>query len=199
MRLVSSLFVATLALGLAPRAVASEWAFDPEHTEIGFTVRHMMVSNVNGAFDKYGGKLVVDDKDFTKSSVTVDVDMASVNSKSQKRDDHLRKSDFFDVAKFPKMTFRSTKIENGDKPGAFRVTGDLTLRGVTKPVVLETTVSDEWKAPWADQMHRGITATGKINRHDFGVSWQSKMDKGGVVAGDEVTITISAEVIKVKP
>jgi polyisoprenoid-binding protein YceI len=199
MRLVSSLFVATLALGLAPRAVASEWAFDPEHTEIGFTVRHMMVSNVNGAFDKYGGKLVVDDKDFTKSSVTVDVDMASVNSKSQKRDDHLRKSDFFDVAKFPKMTFRSTKIENGDKPGAFRVTGDLTLRGVTKPVVLETTVSDEWKAPWADQMHRGITATGKINRHDFGVSWQNKMDKGGVVVGDEVTITISAEVVKVKP
>ncbi|MCC7071456.1 MAG: YceI family protein [Deltaproteobacteria bacterium] len=199
MRLPSSLLVATLALALAPRAAASEWAFDPEHTEIGFSVRHMMVSNVKGAFDKYSGKLVVDDKDFTKSVVTVDVDMISVNTKSQKRDDHLRKNAFFDVAKFPKMSFKSTKIENGDKPGTFRVTGDLTLRGVTKPLVLETTVSDEWKAPWADQMHRGITATGKINRNDFGVSWQEKMDKGGVVVGDEVTITISAEVVKVKP
>ena len=194
-----SLTVIVFAFTFAHGAAASEWVLDPEHTEIGFSVRHMMVSDVKGAFDKYTGKIAVDDKDLTKSVVTVEVDMDSINTKSKKRDDHLRKSDFFDVPRFPKMTFRSTKIEAGEKPGRYRITGDLTLRGVTKPIVLDAEMSDEWKDPWAGQAHRGLNAKGKLNRQDFGVSWQSKMDRGGVVAGDEVTLIISSEAVKVKP
>ena len=194
---VPALFALT-ALSLAPAAHATEWTLDAEHTEIGFSVRHMMVSDVRGAFDKYTGAINVDDKDLTRSTVSVDIDMASVNTKVAKRDGHLKSPDFFDVAKFPKMTFKSTKIEKGAKPNTFKVTGDLTLKGVTKPVVLDVELSDEWQDPkeWGGRTHRGIKATGKLNRLDYGVTWQTKLDKGGVVVGDDVNLLISAEVIK---
>ena len=140
----------------------------------------------------------IDDKDVTKSSVAVEIDVASVNTKVVKRDNHLRSPEFFDVAKFPKMTFKATKIEKGATASALKVTGDLTLHGVTKPVALDVALSDEWQDPkeWGGRTHRGVKATAKINRQDFGVNWQTKLDRGGVVAGDEVTIMINAELIR---
>lgn len=198
MRAARFALFALVPLALASQARASEWTLDPEHTEIGFSVRHMMVTDVRGAFEKYTGTIAVDDKDVTKSTVAVEIDVASINTKVAKRDGHLKSPEFFDVAKFPKMTFKGTKIEQGATANTFKVTGDLTLHGVTKPVVLDVALSDEWQDPkeWGGRTHRGVKATAKINRQDFGVSWQKKLDKGGVVAGDEVTIMINAELIK---
>lgn len=186
------------ALTLAPAASAAEWALDGAHTEIGFSVRHMMVTDVKGAFDKYTGAITVDDKDPTQSNVSVEIDVASINTKVGKRDDHLRSPDFFDVKTHPKLTFKSTKVTKGPKANTYKVTGDLTIRGTTKPVTLDVEVSDEWADPkeWGGNIHRGVKATGKINRQDFGLKWQTKLDKGGVVAGDEVTLLINAELIK---
>lgn len=198
MRATAVALVALITLAFASNARASEWTLDPEHTEIGFSVRHMMVTDVRGAFEKYTAAITVDDKDMTKSSVAVEIDIASINTKVAKRDGHLKSPEFFDAAKFPKMTFKATKIEKGVAANAFKVTGDLTMHGVTKAVVLEVALTEEWQDPkeWGGNTHRGVKATAKINRQDFGVSWQKKLDKGGVVASDEVTILINAELIK---
>jgi polyisoprenoid-binding protein YceI len=187
------------ALAALP-AAATEWALDDTHTEIGFSVRHMMVTDVKGAFDKYTGVINIDEKDPTKSVVNVDIDVNSVNTKVAKRDAHLKGPDFFDAANHPKMTFKSTKIEKGAKPNTYKVTGDLTMRGVTKPITLDVEVSDAWTDPkeWGGNVHRGVKATGKINRQEFGLKWQTKLDKGGVVAGDEVTLNINAELVEKK-
>ncbi|MCC7069806.1 MAG: YceI family protein [Deltaproteobacteria bacterium] len=198
MRVTAFALLTFAPLALATGAHASEWALDPEHTEIGFSVRHMMVTDVRGVFEKYTGTITVDDKDATKSKVAVEIDVASINTRVAKRDTHLKSPEFFDAAKFPKMTFTSTKIEKGAAANTFKVTGDLSMHGVTKPVVLDVSLSDEWQDPkeWGGRTHRGIKATAKLNRLDYGVSWQTKLDKGGVVVGDEVTITINAELIK---
>ena len=198
MRITAIALLALAPLAFAPGARAAEWTLDPEHTEIGFSVRHMMVTDVRGAFEKYTGTINVDDKDVTKAKVSVEIDVASINTKVVKRDTHLKSPEFFDAAKFPKMTFTSTQVEKGAAANTFKVTGDLSMHGVTKPVVLDVTLSDEWQDPkeWGGRTHRGVKATGKINRQDFGVSWQTKLDKGGVVVGDEVTIAINAELIK---
>lgn len=180
----------------ASQALASEWRIDPEHSEIGFAVTHLMVSDVKGVFLTYQATLNVDERDPTTAKVDVVIDMDSVDTRSKKRDASLRGSDFFDVAKHPKMTFKSTKVVAGDAPGTFNVTGDLTIRGVTKPVVLAVQLSDEWQDPWSKRAHRGVKASTTISRRDFGMTWQSTMDRGGVVVGDEVRISIAADFIK---
>ena len=190
-----------LAISLAAGAGhAAEWALDADHSNIGFSVKHMMVSDVHGDFDKYTGAINVDDKDVTKSSIAVDIDAASIDTKQAKRDGHLKSAEFFDVEKFPKLTFKSTKIEKGAAANQLKVTGDLTMHGVTKPVTLDVTLSDEWTDPkeWGGNTHRGVKATGKVNRKDFGLNWQKQLDKGGVVAGEDVTLLIDAELIKKK-
>jgi polyisoprenoid-binding protein YceI len=198
--LISLASLTFAVLALAPGARASEWTFDTAHTEIGFNVKHMMVTDVHGSFEKYDGKIVLDEKDPAKSSVDVSIEITSINTKVEKRDNHLRGSDFFDAATHPKATFKSTKVEKGNKPNTFKVTGDLTLRGVTKPVVLDVVATDAVTDPkeWGGNSHRGVKATTTINRQDFGVKWQTKLDKGGVVAGDEVQIVINAELLEKK-
>ena len=188
-------FLAVLAF--APAAFASDWTLDAAHTDVGFTVKHMMITDVRGAFDKSDANIVLDDKDLTKSKVEVTIDVASVNTKVQKRDDHLRSPDFFDAAKHPKMTFKSTKVEKGSKPNTFKVTGDLTIRGVTKPVVLNVEYTPEVVA--GGKPVRGLTATTKINRKDFGLNWNKTIEAGGVMVGDEVAITVEAELHKKEP
>lgn len=200
-RSLAPAFSLVLAATLALPALAAEWALDAAHTEIGFSVRHMMVTDMQGAFDKYTGTIVVDDKDPTKGEVNLEIDVASINTKNEKRDGHLKAADFFNVANHPKMTFKSSKIAKGAKANTYKVTGDLTIRGISKPVVLAVEMSDEWTDPkeWGGNVHRGAKATAKINRQDFGLTWQTKLDKGGVVAGDEVTILINAELLKQQP
>jgi len=186
---------AIIALALPAFAFASTWTIDPDHSNIGFKVRHLMVSNVKGSFDKHTGTVEINDKDITKSKVEVSIDTNSINTNVQKRDDHLRSADFFDVAKFPTMTFVSKKIAQAGKD-KLKVTGDLTLHGVTKEVVLDVEgPSKESKDPWGS-LRKGATATTKINRKDFGLVWNKALETGGVAVGDEIIITLEIEMIK---
>lgn len=195
----------TLALGFALLASiatsglarASSWEIDGAHSSAQFSIKHLMVSNVRGEFSKVAGTLNLDDKDITKSSVDVSIDVNTINTREAKRDAHLKSPDFFDAAKFPALTFKSKKVE---KAGAdkLKVTGDLTIHGVTKEVVLNVEgPSAEIKDPFGNT-RRGATATAKINRKDFGLNWNKALEAGGVLVGEEVNITIDVELLKKK-
>lgn len=193
-RIIAS-FATIIALALPVIASATTWTIDPEHSNVGFKVRHMMVSNVKGNFEKFSGTVDIDDKDITKSKVSVTIDTASVATNVQKRDDHLKSAEFFDVAKYPAMTFVSKKVAKAGKD-KLKVTGDLTLHGVTKEVVLDVEgPSKESKDPWGN-IRRGATATTKINRKDFGLTYNAVLETGGVAVGEEVVITLEVEMIR---
>ena len=173
-------------------AEASSWEIDPAHTAIEFSVRHMMVSTVKGQFEKVKGTLELDDKDITKSVVEVTIDLNSVNTHEPKRDGHLKSPDFFDTAKFPTATFKSTKVQKAGK-NKLKVTGELNLHGVTKPVVLEVDGPTEaYKTPYGT-MVRGVHATAKLDRKDFGIGWNKVLDNGGVLVGNEVKLELNVE------
>ena len=176
-------------------AATSPWRIDPQHTAAQFSVRHLTISTVRGQFSNVKGAVQWDDEDITKSTVDISIDVNSVDTREPKRDAHLKSADFFDAAKYPEMTFKSKKIEKiGD--GKLKVTGDLTIRGTTKEVILDI---DGPTAPIKDMqgMQRAaLTATTKINRQDYGVKWNATMDNGGVVVGDEISIVIDLEMIK---
>jgi polyisoprenoid-binding protein YceI len=188
-------FIAALPLLVASiaHADAAEWKLDSSHTRIGFTVPHLVISSVEGRFKGATAKINLDDADLTKSEVSVEIDAASVDTDEAKRDEHLKGPDFFDAKKFPKLTFKSTKVtKNG---AGYKLTGNLTIRDVTKPVTLEGTVSAPVKTPWGNQV-RAAKLSGKIKRTDFGLKWNKGLETGGVLVGEDVTINISAEVTK---
>jgi polyisoprenoid-binding protein YceI len=182
-------FVALAALVALP-AAASTWEIDPNHTESSFVVKHLMVSNVRGQFGKTTGTVVQDDKDITKSKADLTIDATTVNTRVDKRDAHLKSPDFFDVEKFPTITFKSTKITKGEG-NTLKAEGDLTIHGVTKPVVLNVEYTPETLA--GGKTIRGLTATTKINRKDFGLNWNRTIEAGGVMVGEDVAITVEAE------
>jgi polyisoprenoid-binding protein YceI len=182
-------------LSLPAAAATSTWQIDPQHSSAQFSVRHMAISTVRGAFSKVTGTIVLDDKDITKSTVGVTIDVPSVDTREPARDNDLRSDRFFDAAHYPTMTFKSRKVEQL-APGKLKVTGDLTIRGTTKEVVLEVEgPTAPIKDPWGN-LRAAASATTKINRQDFGVKWNATLDNGGVVVGDDVSITIDAEMIK---
>jgi polyisoprenoid-binding protein YceI len=184
-----------LLLGGAATAFASDWDIDSTHSRVGFGVRHMMVSTVHGTFDKYSGSIALDDADVAKSKAHIEIDAASIDTANAKRDEHLRSADFFDVAHFPKITFDATKVEKRGADG-LALTGNLTIRNVTKPVVLLVSgLTGEVKDPWGGT-RRGASAQAKISRKDFGLSWNKSLDTGGVVLGDDVTIELEVELTK---
>jgi len=196
-RLVSTLGLAVILAVPAPAAI-STWQIDPAHSAAQFSVRHLAISTVRGGFSKVKGTVNFDDADISKSNVEVTIDVSTVDTREPKRDDDLRSERFFDVKDFPTMSFKSTKVEQL-APGKLKVTGDLTIRGVTKPVVLEVEgPTAPVKDPWGNQ-RAAATATTKVNRQDFGVKWNANMDNGGVVVGDQVSITIDIEMIKQVP
>jgi polyisoprenoid-binding protein YceI len=175
-----------------------QWQIDPAHSAAHFSVRHLMISNVRGEFTKLGGSALTNPTDHTKSSVEITIDAASINTREPQRDEHLRSADFLDVAKYPTLTFRSKRIEPLG-PEEFKVTGDLTIRGVTKEVTFDIEgPTPPVKDPWGN-IRAGITASAKINRKDFGVAFDALTETGGVVVGDEVKITIEAELIQQAP
>jgi polyisoprenoid-binding protein YceI len=190
-----SLFTAVAAL-LALPAAASTWKIDPAHSVATFSVRHMMVSNVRGEFGKMSGVVQQDDKDLTKSSVEVTVDTTTINTREPKRDAHLKSPDFFEVEKYPTMTFKSTRITKVDE-SHLKVAGNLTLHGVTKPVVFDAEVTPE--TPAMGKTVRGVTATTKLNRKDFGLNWNKTIEAGGVLVGDEVVVNVEFELHKEGP
>ncbi len=190
--------VLAAVLSLPAGAAASDWKIDPAHSSAQFSVRHMAISTVRGAFSKVNGVIALDDKDIAKSTVDVTIEVTTVDTREPGRDNDLRSDKFFDVAHFPTMTFKSKKVEQVS-PGKLRVTGDLTIRGTTKEVLLDVEgPTAPVKDPWGNQ-RAAATATAKVNRQDFGVKWNATMDNGGVVVGDDVNITIDVEMIKQAP
>lgn len=172
-------------------AQAVEYQIDPVHSSAHFSVRHLMVSNVRGEFAKVTGRVIYDPKNLKASSVEATIDATSINTHEPKRDDHLKSPDFFDVAKFPTLTFKSNRVEKAGE-GKLRVTGDLTIHGVTKEVVLEV----EGPMPevkMGPNLKSGASASTTINRKDFGLVWNRALESGGVVVGEEVKITLEIE------
>lgn len=186
--------VAIVAAGFPCIAGASTWQIDSAHTSTQFAVRHLMVSTVRGTLGKVTGVVSLDETDPTKSSVEASIDATTIDTREPKRDGHLKSPDFFDVAKYPTITFKSKKVTKVSET-TFQVTGDLTMHGVTKEVVLNAEGSPK---PFKDPMGNlklGGAVTTKLNRKDFGIEWNKAMDGGGVVVGDDVDITIDVELI----
>lgn len=178
----------------APGTVTT-WKLDPTHSAAEFKVKHMMISNVKGKFSGLSGELKLDETDYTHSAVEATVPVATLATGDEQRDGHVKGADFFDAEKFPAMTFKSTNIDSTG--GAdYEVTGDLTIHGVTKSIVLKVEdVSQPSKDPWGN--HRiGLSGSTKISRKEFGVSYNSVLETGGVLVGEEVTITLDVEFIR---
>jgi polyisoprenoid-binding protein YceI len=169
------------------------WSIDPVHSHVGFSVRHMMVSTVRGQFKTYGGTLQLDPKNFTRSSFTGEIDVASVDTGNVDRDNHLRTNDFFDAPNHPKITFKSTRIEA--KAGAeYVVHGDLSIRGVTKPVALDVEFLGTSKNPYGKTV-AGFSAHGTVDRKEFGVAFNAVLETGGVAVAEKVKIDIEVEAL----
>lgn len=182
-------------LTLPVSAATTAWQIDPAHTAAGFSVRHLMISSVRGQFKGITGAINWDDQDIAKSTVNVTIDAKTVDTSEPMRDKDLRSDKFFDVEKYPTITFKSTKVEQVSA-GKLKVTGDLTIHGITKSVVLDVEgPSAQIKDPWGNT-RVAINATTKVNRQDFGVKWNANIDGGGVVVGDDVNITIDLEMVK---
>jgi polyisoprenoid-binding protein YceI len=184
---------AVLAASLPVVAQSTTWQIDPAHSAATFQVRHLMVTNVRGEFGKMSGKAVWDGRSFATVQAEATIDVTSINTREQKRDDHLRSPDFFDAATHPSITFRSTRAEVAG-PRTFKLTGDLTIRGVTRQVILDVEATDVVQDPRGG-LRVGAQATTTINRQDFGVKWNRALDTGGVVVGDEVRITIDLALV----
>ena len=186
--------VCAASLLTAMPAFATPYDLDADHSEVGFSVKHMMISNVRGSFHQVMGMLDLDEKDASKSTLNVTVQVGSIDTRVQKRDDHLRSPDFLDATKFPTITFKSTKVVKAGK--GLKVTGDLTIRDVTKPVTLAVTgPSKPVKDPFG-MTRVAVNATGKINRKEFGLGWNKALETGGVLVGEDVEIEINAELVK---
>jgi polyisoprenoid-binding protein YceI len=186
--------IAFVLAAVALPALAADYSIDSAHSAAQFSVRHLMVSNVRGEFSKVTGKVVYDDAKPTATAVEASVDVATVNTREPKRDEHLKSPDFFDAAKYPSFTFKSTSVKKTAQ--GLDVSGQLTIHGVSKPVVLHVSgITKEIKDPFG-LLRRGATATTVINRKDFGMTWNKGLDGGGVVVGDEVSITLDIEVTR---
>lgn len=181
----------TTSTSIHPDYVVGTWKLDPSHSEVSFTVKHLMISKVRGIFETFDVTIVTAE-DPHDSTIEATIDVASVNTGNEGRDNHLRTSDFFLVEEYPTMTFVSTSFDG--EPDDFTVTGDLTLRGVTKSVVLKGEFGGVITDGYGNT-RAGATATTKINRRDFGVNWNAALEAGGMTLGDDVTITLDLQVV----
>jgi polyisoprenoid-binding protein YceI len=173
---------------------ATTWNIDPTHAEIGFAVRHLMISTVRGRFGAVEGTVTIDEAKPENSKIDVTIDVASIDTRNEMRDNHLRSADFFDAENQPKLRFVSRKIE-GDVTGEFRVIGDLTIRGTTREVALDASLQGRGRDPWGND-RAGYEAKGKISRGEFGLTWNQALEAGGVAVSDEVKLSIDVEIVK---
>lgn len=193
---VAAMVTQTLTPDATPETDIQEpslWQIDPVHSSAEFAVRHMMVSTVKGSFKALAGNIVLDEANPERSRIEAEIDASSVDTGVADRDTHLRSADFFDVARFPKLTFRSTGIEADGDSG--RMHGELTMHGVTRPVTLHVSYLGQVKDPWGKR-RRGYTAETTLNRKDFGMTWNMVLDAGGVLVGDKVKVTLNIEAIE---
>lgn len=172
----------------------STWKLDGSHSSIGFSVKHLMIATVKGSFGKYEASFSGSEGDLSKATVEAQIDVTSIDTSNDQRDGHLRSPDFFDAEKFPTIDFVGKKIV-GDAFGDFQIVGDLTIRGVTKEIALDVTFEGRAKDPWGNS-RLGYTAKGKINRSEFGLTWNQALETGGVMVSDEVKISIEASFVR---
>ena len=190
-----TVLISVLTLAIPVFGYGSNWQIDPDHSSIQFKIRHLTVSNVKGDFSKAKGVVTMDDKDITQLKVELVIDASSVNTNHAKRDEHLKGPDFFDVAKYPTLTFVSKRVIKTDA-NRLKVIGDLTIRGVTREITVDVEgPTPEVKDPGGN-LRRGATGTSRINRKDFGMTWNRTLDTGGLVVGDDVDIYVEVELIK---
>jgi polyisoprenoid-binding protein YceI len=182
---------------LVPGALAggSSWQIDPAHSHVEFAVRHLMISSVKGAFGDVQGTVRVDESGARTVLVDVTIQVASIDTRQEQRDAHLRSSDFFDAERFPTITFRSRMVEGNHLDGEFRLVGDLTIRDVTREVVLDVSAEGRLTDPWGAE-RAGFSAQGKIDRTDFGLTWNQALESGGVLVSNEVKISAEVELIR---
>ncbi|MCL4849113.1 MAG: YceI family protein [Acidobacteria bacterium] len=192
--LMTALSLAT-ALAVPAQAQTDTWEIDTAHSQSTFSVKHLMVTTVRGQFGKTSGKVQWNGKDVSTISVEATIDATTINTREQKRDDHLRSADFFDVEKFPTITFKSKRVEAASG-GKFKLVGDLTMRGVTKEVVLDVEGPTSAITDMQGNQRVGATATTRLNRKDFNIVWNRALDGGGVVVSDEVDVTIDLALVK---
>jgi len=169
------------------------WKIDPNHSIVEFAVKHIMISTVKGRFSEVEGEIVIADGEPSNSSVTATIKAASIDTHTGQRDDHLRSADFLDAANFPEITFKSTRI-TGDR-SEFEVTGDLTIRGVTREITLDVTHEGSRKDPWGGD-RIAFSATTKLDRRDFGLTWNQAIEAGGVLVGNDVKVSIEVQAVK---
>lgn len=182
-----------IALMFTSLASAATYQVDPVHSQVGFTVNHLVVFKVSGAFNAYQGEIVADAATGELQSAKAEIQVASIDTREPKRDDHLRSADFFDAANHPQMTFVSKQVTG--QGNEIAVTGDLTIRGVTREVTLKGSFRGENTDPWGN-VRAGFAASTVINRHDFGLSWNKALETGGFVVGDEVTINLEIQGVR---
>jgi polyisoprenoid-binding protein YceI len=174
-----------------PEIPAGTWTIDPSHSEVGFSVRHLMVAKVRGTFERFEGTITIAE-DPLQSAVNAEVDLSSINTRDEQRDGHLRSADFFEVESHPKLTFTSTSVEPDG--GDFKVTGDLSIKGTTKSVVLDLEFNGVHPDPWGGT-RAGFSAETEISRKEFGVDFEIPMDGGGVVVGDKIKVLLEVEAV----
>ncbi|EKN65327.1 hypothetical protein BABA_21066 [Neobacillus bataviensis LMG 21833] len=172
----------------------TKWALDPSHSSVDFSVRHMMIANVKGTFNSFNATIEADPADLTTANIEFSIETGSVDTRSKDRDGHLVSADFFDVENHPNMTFKATNIEKTDE-GEYNVTGDLTLRGVTKQETFAVTFEGQGKDPWGNEK-AGFSAQGTLNRSDYGLVWNAALETGGVLVGDKVKINLQIQAAK---
>jgi polyisoprenoid-binding protein YceI len=178
---------------LAPETT-STWTIDPAHTEVGFAVKHLMISTVRGRFGDVRGTITLEGNDVTRSSVEAEIATASIDTRQEQRDTHLRSADFFEVDTYPTIAFRSTRIERIEND-RYRITGNLTIRDVTREVALETTDEGRGRDPWGGE-RLAFSAATTIDRRDFGLTWNQALETGGVLVSNEIKISIDLQAVR---
>jgi len=173
----------------------AKWNVDTAHSTVGFSVRHMMISNVKGTFNEFQGTIEADPQDLTDASIDFTIDANSIDTRKADRDNHLRSADFFDVENYPNLSFKATKIEKTSND-TYDLTGDFTIKDTTKPVTFNVTFEGTAKDPMSGDEAAGFTGTTKINRKEFGLTWNAALETGGVVVSDEVKINIEIQLRK---
>ena len=172
-----------------------KWALDTTHSEVHFKIKHLMITNVTGSFNVFTVAAQTEDEDFTKARISFTADVNSVSTNNEQRDAHLKGADFFDAEKFPQLKFEATKSENVDSDGSYELYGDLTIRDVTKNVKLSVEFGGVVKDPWGNTK-AGFTINGKINRKDFGLTWNAVTEAGGVMVSEEVRLSAEIQLIE---
>ena len=188
--------MAVETLAEAPASVAAPWQIDTAHTEVEFSARHLMISNVKGRFSNPTGSVSYDPARPGSLKLEVSIPIATIDTRNEQRDTHLRSADFFDAGHHPLMTFKGRRIE-GDIRDKFKLVGDLTIRGVTREITMDVTSEGAGPDPWGND-RLGFSATGKVNRKDFGLMWNQLLEAGGVAVGDEIKIIINTELMRPK-